>query len=368
MQKYPIFYKSIITLLIFLTQATIWSQTKDTTKNISFSAKYSYGYIYPHHKSFEYFINNYVTAFETNIGFKTKGEKKWQQLYNYPTIGIGYYFANLGNPELFGYVNTIYPFISVPIIDKDKIKVSYTFSEGIAWINKKFDLYNNNYNFVIGSHLNVYINIGLETEIKINSKLDLILSFDLSHFSNGGTKQPNKGFNLITLQSGIKYNLHEEDYKIKNEIPNFTANTEYSIVIAGGFKNLPPAKTTFYPVSSIMINAKRQFSYKGKIGIGIDLFFDKSRVITLIYEGIENPTNAELFYGGSHLSYDFVYGKMSFTTQFGIYLLRKARFYQTTYNRFGLSYKFENNLTVNIHLKTFWAAADFIEYGIGYRL
>jgi len=361
------FYKTIIiTLILFLTQYSSFSQNSDSIKNISFSTKYSYGYMYAHHKSFKYFIKNYVSTINTSIGFKTKGNKTWQQIYNYPTIGLGYYFADLGNPQLLGYVNAIYPFISVSIINKKKFKLNYKFSEGIAWVSKKFDLYKNNYNLAIGSYLNVYINFNLDAEIKIAKKTYLILGFGLTHYSNGGTVQPNKGFNLITMQTGIKYNLHEKEYIIKNKIPEFNSKNEYSIVLSGGFKNLPPAQKTFFPVSSLMLNFKRQFSYKGKFGLGFDLFYDKSRTVVLKYEGIKNPTKAEMFYGGSHLSYDFVYGKMSFTTQVGVYLLRKARFYQPVYSRFGLSYKFDNNLTANIHLKTFWAAADFIEYGIGY--
>jgi len=365
---YNIYKKIIVFLFVFLIQFKGLSQNSDTIKNISFSAKYSYGYIYAHHKSFKYFINNYVSTINANIGFKTKGNKTWQQVYNYPTIGLGYYFADLGNPSLFGYVNAIYPFISVPIINKKNFMLNYKFSEGVAWLNKKFDLYDNKYNFAIGSHLNVYISLNLESEIKITKQTYFILAFGLTHYSNGGTIQPNKGFNIVTLQTGFKYNLHEKEYKIENKIADFTQKNEYSIVLSGGFKNLPPARKTIYPVSSLMINAKKQFSYKGKVGLGLDLFYDKSRIIGLQIEGIENPTKAELFYGGTHLSYDFVFGNMSFTTQMGVYLLRKAKSYQSVYNRFGLSYKFENNLTVNIHLKTFWAAADFIEYGIGYRL
>ena len=207
---------SIIFSIILFFQLKIFSQDTNSTKNISFLAKYSYGYIYAHHGSFKYIINDYVSAFDANIGFRTKGKKTWQHLYRYPTIGMGYYFANLGNPDLLGYVNAIYPFISIPIIEKRYFKLSYKFAEGIAWLNKKYDLYENKYNIAIGSNLNVYINLNLESEIKIAKQLYLILAFGLTHYSNGGTWQPNKGFNLVSLQTGFKYNLHKEEYKIDN--------------------------------------------------------------------------------------------------------------------------------------------------------
>ena len=357
---------AIIILFISAIQFKSWSQNSDTIKNVSFMTKYSKGYIFAHHKSFKYFINNYVSSIDANICFRTKGNKIWHQVYKYPTIGLGFYFADLGNPDLLGNVNAIYPFISVPIIERKKFKLNYKFSEGIAWLNKKFDLYDNKYNFAIGSHLNVYLNLNLESEIKFANKTYLILAVGYTHYSNGGTIQPNKGFNIVTLQSGIKYKLNEKEYKIEIKIPDFIPKNEYSIILSAGIKNLPPARKIIYPISSLMINAKRQFSHKGKFGFGIDIFYDKSRIKMLKDEGIENPTNTELFYGGAHLSYDFIYGNMSFTTQMGLFLLGKARSFQVVYHRFGLSYKFDNNLITGIHLKTFWAAADFIEWGVGY--
>ncbi|MBN1252306.1 MAG: acyloxyacyl hydrolase [Bacteroidales bacterium] len=359
---------SLILIITILFQIKSNSQNIDSTKNISISAKYSSGYIYAHHESFKYFIKDYVKAFETNIGFRTKGDKNWQQIYKYPTLGLGYYYADLGNPDLLGKVNAIFPYISIPIIESNKFILSYKFSEGIAWLNKKYDLYDNKYNIAIGSHLNVYINLSLESKLKIAKKTFITFGFGITHYSNGGTWQPNKGFNIVSFQTGFNYNFHDNYTKICSEIPKFKKQYEYSVILSSGFKNIAPARETMYPISSLSINAKRQFSNKGMFGIGIDVFYDKSRIEILKNEGIENPTNTEMFYSGAHFSYDFVYGKMSFTTQMGVYIIGRARSFQTSYNRFGLSYRFDNKLIISLNLKTYWAAADFVEWGIGYRI
>ncbi len=190
----------------------------------------------------------------------------------------------------------------------------------------------------------------------------------MTHYSNGGSTQPNLGLNIISVSAGLLYNLQKEEFKkIEQEIPKFKKQNEYSIIIAAGTKTLQPARTNHYLVSSISLNAERQFSYKGMFGVGIDLFKDNSRKEYLKEEGIENPTGSDLLYAGGHASYDFVFGKTSFTVQMGGYFFNKAKFFQDVYHRFGFKYRFTNHLMANITLKTYWAAADFAEWGIGYR-
>ena len=38
------------------------------------------------------------------------------------------------------------------------------------------------------------------------------------------------------------------------------------------------------------------------------------------------------------------------------------------YHRVGMRYQFDNGLLLNMVLKTHWAKADYVEYGIGYTL
>jgi len=359
----------IILIIILLIKENIFSQKADSTKYISLSAKYSTGYIYAHHRSFKYFIKDYVPAFEANIGFGKKGDKIWQQLYRYPTVGFGYYHAELGNSEILGHVDAVFPYINIPVLERKNFKLCTKFAVGVAWLSKKFDLYENNYNIAIGSKLNAYLNINIESQLKLTKQVYLLAGLGITHYSNGGMAQPNKGLNIISVSAGLLYNFQKEDFKkIEKEIPKFKKKNEYSVIISTGAKTLEPARTHRYFVSSLSFNAERQFSYKGRYGIGIDLFKDNSRKEYLKEkENVENPTTADLFYAGGHASYDFVFGKTSFTIQMGGYFLNKAKFFQDVYHRFGLKYRFADHLIANITLKTYWAAADFAEWGIGYR-
>lgn len=361
----------LITLFafIFVLKENSFSQKNDSVNYVNLSAKYAIGYIYAHHQSFKYFINDYVPAFEVNVGFRQKGNKLWHEIYRYPTIGFGYYHAELGNPQILGHVDAVFPYINIPVLEKSRFKLCTKFATGVSWLNKKFDLYENNYNIAIGSKLNAYININLESKIKLAKQIHLQAGLGITHYSNGGMVQPNKGLNIISASAGLLYHLQKDEFqKITLDMPAFKKRNEYSVILSVGTKTLEPARTHRYLVTSFSFNAERQFSYKGMYGVGIDLFKDNSREEYLHEkENIENPTTADLFYAGGHVSYDFVFGKTSFTVQMGGYFLNKAKFFQYVYHRFGLKYRFADHWMANVTLKTFWAAADFGEWGIGYR-
>jgi hypothetical protein len=339
-----------------------------TSSNINISAKYARGYIYPHHESFKYFIKDYTSALELNLSKKVSGEKLWHQLYRNPTVGLGYYYVDLGNKEQLGHANAIFPYISVPIVRWKYVSISSKYAAGVAWLSKRFDLIENKYNIAIGSNLNAYLNLNLDIDIRLTKRVYFQTGIGLTHFSNGGTQQPNKGFNIFAFQTGVRLKLSDNERDTGFMVlPKLERKNEYSVIYAGGVKTLEPARTKKYYVSTLSINAERQVSYKSRLGVGIDIFKDNSRKEYLIGEDIENPAGMDLFYAGGHFSYDLVFGKTSFTVQMGAYFWQKSKSYESVYHRFGLKYRFSKHWMANLTLKTFWAAADFAEWGIGYR-
>jgi len=360
--------RSLLVFLFIFGQVNLFSQSADSIKNISVSLKYSKGFIYPHHESFKYFIKDYTSAFDFNVSKKVSGEKVWHQLYRNPTVGFGYSHVGFGNPEQLGNANALYSFISISILENQRFRLSSKFAGGVAWLSKRFDLYDNKYNIAIGSNLNAYLNVNLDFDLSLTKRVYLLMGVGLTHFSNGGMQQPNKGFNLFTIQTGVKYKLNDnQELKQSEPIPKYKKKNELTFIYSGGAKTLEPARLRKYFVSSFSLNAERQFTYKSRAGIGIDLFKDNSRKEYLLEEDIVNPKGKDLFYAGGHVSYDLVFGKTSFTIQMGAYFWQHSKHFESVYHRIGLKYRFAEHWMANMTLKTFWAAADFAEWGIGYR-
>lgn len=360
--------KVLFVCLFLLIAVNIKAQYSDSLKNYSISAYFSKGIISPHHESFRYFVKNYTTSFELNLNKRVNGAKLWHQLYGFPYVGFGYHFSDYGNPELLGNSNTLLTYVKLPLVERRKFGIFFKSAAGVSWLSESFDLYENKYNIAIGSQLNAYLNLNLDFDIKMTEKLSLTTGLGLKHFSNGGTQQPNKGINIFCLQAGVKYNFNNyETIEKWDSLPAFKRFNEFSIIYGGGVKTLLPARKKKYFVSSVSLNAERQLSHKSRIGLGLDLFKDNSRKEYLLEEDVENPEGKDLFYAGAHASYDFVFGKTSFTVQMGGYIWQKSKFYEDVYHRFGIKYRFGKHWMANLTLKTFWAAADFAEWGIGYR-
>ncbi len=361
--------KKIILLLIinilFITNIDLFAQKKDSISKYFFRASISHGFIAPHHNEFKYFIKNHIKSFELSINKQTNGAKEWEQIARYPSLGIGYYYAHLGNNQILGEVHALYSNISMSILNKKYFGLNYSFSTGIAYLTKKYDFETNYTNIAISSNLNVYLSLGISAKYKFPKKVEITNSIKITHYSNGASNMPNKGLNIVTYQLGFNYMLKQRAKIINNEIAKKKKLFEYSIFYAIG-RRVREIGTKKYLTSTLSANVERVFSHKGKYGLGLDLFYDGSKKIELFKNYNDNPKKSEYLYSGVHLSYDIIFGKMSFTFQTGYYFYNKALFYQDYYQRYGLRYKFTKHLMANLLLKTYFAKADFIEYGIAF--
>jgi hypothetical protein len=63
-----------------------------------------------------------------------------------------------------------------------------------------------------------------------------------------------------------------------------------------------------------------------------------------------------------------IFGDVSFTIQWGYYLFVRWNDDGDFYHRFGLKYYFNDHFIANLTIKTHFSKADFIEWGIGYRI
>jgi hypothetical protein len=355
-------------LILFLFCLPISGQNYVSPTNYSLSARYSKGFILAHHQSFHYFIKGHVPAFELSLIKKATGAKTWHHVYKFPETGFGYSYTDLGNPGQLGHANALFAIISLPATTTKMFKLSYRASGGVAWVSKRFDLYHNVYNIAIGSKLNAYLYQYLDTEFRLDSKWNAVIGIGLTHFSNGGTQQPNRGLNIFSLQAGLRYQLTEKEERIvPDSLPAITNKNEFSLIYSIGVKTLEPAQRKKYFTSSISVNASRQISHKHMFGIGLDIFKDNSRKEYLLKEKILNPHGADLFYAGGHFSYDLIFGKTSFTVQMGSYFWQRSKHFEEVYHRFGLRYRFSDHWMASLTLKTYWAAADFAEWGLGYK-
>jgi hypothetical protein len=337
--------------------------------HLSIDGKVHYGFIMQHRESIGYIIKDHIPAFEINISKQTNGKNYWEQLFRYPEIGIGYSYADLGDPDIMGCSNSVYGFMNSSIIKRQNWSFNYQIASGLSYLNKIFDTKENYYNTAIGSHFNIYFNTGFNIKARLSKKLELINTIGLTHYSNGSSNKPNLGFNIVSYNLGLKYNLYDDDIDyIKNEVKELSKKNEYTIFYAAGVKEYSLFSDKKEFASSISIDYNRIINHKRKIGIGTDIFYSKAIIKLLEAKDGNTHKQSDAIQNGVHFSFSTIVGKLTTTIQLGVYTHSTYKEDGYVYNRFGFQYKLTENIFANISLKTHIAVADFIEFGVGYSL
>jgi len=326
----------------------------------------------------------HALSFQCN--WDTDGSKLWQQLYNYPSYGIGVYWVRFPQTDELGNPTALYLFFSGPFKRWDKWTFNYDIGFGLTYNWKPYNVEGNPYNIAIGSYNTVYIDAGLSINWMFSKRWELSGGFSFTHFSNGATAVPNFGINLVAPRIGLKYKFYQgiPEYK-KQDVPKYKAEWEWYASLAGGVKQIEVDTTNTglsdkyldenFGVCVISSAILRQISYKSKFGLGLDFIYDGSTNAQIdVSDGEPSPVNVpftDKLSVGIYGSYELVMNKVSLAIHPGFYVLRKEIEGQSPvfYQRIGLKYNFWEGMFAGIFVRASnFSKAEFIEWTLGYSL
>lgn len=130
----------------------------------------------------------------------------------YPTAyqGIGVAFNTFFDHKEIGDPAAVYVFQGARLAQfSQKLSIDYEWNFGVSFGWHPYDPYAdlhsyvNEYNMVVGSRVNAYINFGLLLSWRPIDNWTLSAGIDLTHFSNGNTSYPNAGVNTIGGRIGV---------------------------------------------------------------------------------------------------------------------------------------------------------------------
>ena len=325
---------------------------------------YRHGFLLPHRPSLAYFNNQHIDEITFEVSKQLSDTNQWHRLYRLPNVGAGLYFANLPSSYYTGKSIAAYSFIDIPIKWAKKYSINYSIGTGIAYLTKHFSKTDNYYNIAIGSAFNAYINLGLYYSHYFN-KIQINTGISFTHYSNGAWKKPNLGFNIPTVKISVGYLskvktpfLQKAQYK-KNKYNAY----EYDIMFSCGTRQNYPADPNSYLVNNLAFTFEKYISLKRKLGIGIDLFYDPS--IPIREQAIPNfNTYNHYFRSGLRFSHDLIFKQLSITMQTGCYIYDPLLSDGYVYSKFGIRYNINSWLRASLLLKSHFAKADVIEFGL----
>lgn len=334
------------------------------------------------------------TSGSIKFGVSPTGEK-WQDIaYGMPYYGIGLYYANFYRSKDIGQPLSVY-FLQGGMIGhiRHKWSLHYEWNLGVSFNWKHYDPIHNPENIIIGSGINAHVTGLLYFSYQLNKYFDLHLGASITHFSNGASKLPNSGINLIAPFIELKYNINPDkadEYKNYSLKPPYVApHMDYDISVTITTRQahledyLDDASNKYldrnFHVFALSFAPLFVRNYKYKWGPSMEFVYDESSGLEIIQEvdPISNVRSEYVRLGkvGKRLSLGFslkgeiVLPHISLFAQFGYDVLKgnisDKRFYQIA----GIKIYLIDNVygTFGIRANKF-SRAQYLYWSVGYTI
>ncbi len=365
--------KRIITILPVLISFASIGQDSLSTKKLFINLSGHYGFIIPHHKNMEYLIKRHVFAGELDYVFQTNGEKRWEKIYNHPEKGLGFYCADLGNPDQLGEALGLFPFINLQLNSSKKFKLCFRVGDGLGIVTKPYNRIKNHKNNINGSMLNTFISLRLNSVFYPWKNIRMETGIGLTHLSNGAYATPNLGINIPTINIGLSVfqkNLAPAGKTAPADTANKNNSRKYfimAVVAAGPNQNSPPGGKT-YGAYTFYTGVWRSAGEKSRFCLGTDAFYEFSNIYYAINDTLyDTSKKINTLQLGTRLGYELVIGKVSLPVEMGYYWFSKITTIGHFYHRIGIRYQVSKHIMINYSLRTHWVTAENLEIGLGYK-
>ncbi len=375
--------RNLIHYIIFLSLFILLSQNsfaqkehKQLTANLMLEGQVYYGFLIPHHIEMEIY-NGHFPAFEISIVQKTFGRARWEFMYNYPLVGISYWYSGLSDTPYLGDAHAIFPYINFPLNKGGKVHLFLRVGLGLGYLTKKFHRLDNYKNISIGSNFNAAVNFLFQVRQRLSKRFVLSFSLAFTHFSNGSMKSPNYGLNIPSVSAGLAYRLAKENpyykQKLLPELSPFYFDGKKSVdldVYAGfGYKDMLAEIGGRYLVFAASANLMKPISYKTKYGACFDLSYDGTDEELIIMKNGEDylKNKMQLIQVGLGGVFELNMSKISFIGTLGLYVFTKYKGEGNIYQKVAMKYQFNQHWFSAITLKAHAGRADYITLGVGYK-
>jgi len=361
--------KNILLMLNFILLCIhpISAQNK-FSENSELSMVSHFGYALPEYPFISYYINSHVSSFEVNYTRNTIGENKWEQLFNYPSVGVSFYHSTLGNDLIFGKATALNYFFKIPFNRGNRFIFYNQTGIGLGYISERFDIYNNPNNVAIGSHINVHFNMKFETNYLINERWKIKSGISFDHFSNGNTRDPNRGLNNLTAFLGCSYNLQPIQEKIDSDLPELNITKYFELFVNTGSKQARAFDSKRYITLSATGTLLKPITRVFHLGFGADIYYDPAVIPVREYRN-ENYKQSDVFQTGLAFVQAFRYNKIKLLLVEGVYLGLVNHIYKKPiYTKAQFQYCLTEKLSLRVSMKSHFHILDHPEFGIGIKL
>ncbi len=365
--------KLIFLCLFLCVTGSLMAQQRQAAYTYSVSGEVFGGFIIKHRDVIGHLIKGHPTGFRVGLYRYSYGHKAWEQRYGYPTLSVllGYY--NLKNDQVLGRALALNTGLIFHLNDitrsRNDFQVHLGF--GLSYVSKTYDKDNNNKNNVISTHFPWSIYLRLAYDRQLSDRLKAGIAMQMSHFSNAARKLPNLGLNVVNLSVGMKYALSDarpEYRRDQLQSRDFDKKSYVNFDIRIGFNEKQPIGSGRLPYLAMAAFWNKRVGVKSIVDAGLEGFFNfayRSEIENNYPEPATRPDYRSL---SVMLGHELVLDKFALVTQTGVYFYKPYLPGDWLYFKIGFKYYFNQRLYASMILKSHFAVAEVLEYGVGFRL
>lgn len=359
----------VLCILLFLSLPLLSGNdgsASDDKGVIGLNLNIHHGRMTPHYSLQAALNENRIKGLDFSGIFLNKNETSLQST----VIGLGYFFSNLGNNEIYGYVHSAYLGMWFPLLTRG-FPVQLKLGLGPGYVTQKYHPSSNPLNRALGSHFNAYGQISLTGNIPlISNKWLLRTGISFNHVSNGLIVAPNQGINTLTFHAGLDINTclrHSGVMSVKHSRDRSEKHS-FSISLATGIKEVDEDAGKQILASSLILDYGYMLLPALNTGLGVGFYYNDTWAFQRFNSTLDEVNPPVPFQSALHLVLELEKNPLAVVLNPGFYIYRPTDEIPWFTGRLGFRYYFRNNISLMFGIKHHWfALADYFEWGVGYR-
>jgi hypothetical protein len=323
------------------------------------------GVLVPHRVVMRHLLQGHANGLTVGWMRQTLQGEEWHHTYRQPQYGVKFNYMDIGNREVLGTSWSIAGNTFIPFWRHNRFALQGHLGLGLNYMTKRFDQAYNPKNNAISSHLNSFVLLGKAYEYAF-SNAAIRLEVEMAHVSNGATKLPNLGLNVVNVNLGATYYFDAVDLQVFKKPrlkTDFKASHHWKIFGTITTKQYLSSGSPNYLVGGTSLFWHRHWKRKAAFEVALD-FFQNGSLQRLEPES----TWMERMQMGLYTGYVLPINKLHFTVGMGYYIKNDFEPDGPFYHRFGTRYQFNDRWVGNLTIKSHWGKADYFEYGVFYML
>lgn len=335
----------------------------------------------------------YYSSFALKYGIASSGDTWEDVLYGMPYYGVGVYSANFLRKKDLGVPFSVYLFQGATIKRfSPRLVLNYEWNLGMSFNWKPYDAFDNPENIALGSSTNVHVALSSYLKWSVDRYWDIHFGAGFTHFSNGASKLPNKGLNMVAPFLEVVYNFNREPLNApaKNvNVPQVESHIDYDILFVATSRQARFDTTGTNLASKYVDKNFKVFSMsyatmfvknlKYKWGPSVEVVYDESSGAKAWrelnpgdgkeYDRVKLGKPAERFSVGISLKGEMVMPRISLFAQIGYNLLHGNKDDYRLYQIAGAKLYVTDNIFGAFGIRAArFGKAQYLYWSIGYTI